>query len=226
MNILTKIQNAKFLASDTDIEAMARDRQSATHSEAVITGTYLRVLAAHLAHEAPGVKRRRLTDADVTQHLAALRSINNRCYAAVSRAVITSDVADSTKLPRADRAIRAQERNRRTNYARTAVSALRRYVEAGGDVRNLDVPTITKGHLRARAARMKPAAPAVTATRLERHARNLAEKLTADVRALGKLDLQQAAALVTALVEQIENAQPRRRGRPPAQQTEARARMH
>src|SRR6185437_7591671 len=98
MDIISKIEGEQFLATDKDIETMAHQRQRALQSDARITGTYLKVLVALVAHgigaDTTNLSRRakrakQLPPAERKDHLAVFQTVADRCYAAVVRAVVT-----------------------------------------------------------------------------------------------------------------------------------------
>jgi hypothetical protein len=215
MDVIKKIEGARFLATEHDIELMARVRQDGIDQEAKITGTYLKVLVALTAHAIGGktahLSRRRgklasgLQPNEVADHLATLESVNSMCYGAVQKAVITSDVEQSEELAPSEKSRRALERNRRTNYARTAMTAVRMFVEAGRDVRDVDVRSVTKGWLRETAERYAPPVPSVSTARLLRAATRAGERIVAEAEELATIDPDQAEALLTALVDQLSD---------------------
>lgn len=80
----------------------------------------------------------------------------------IVRGITTPDVApiagpagDSPNVVRAENKRRALERNRRSNFARTAASAVRGYLGAGGKLADIPLPTVTKSWLVSEAARMR-----------------------------------------------------------------------
>lgn len=213
MNIITKIEKARFLATEHDIELMARERQDSLDAGAKATGTYLKVLTALTAHEIGGrtalLSRRRgklalsLRPEEVADHLNVLESINSRCYAAVCKAVITPDIERKDDLPQSEQTRRALERNRRTNYARTAMSALRAYVQAGRDVRDLEPSEVTKGKLNEITETYAPPTRTVSTARLLRAATRAGARIVAEAEELAGIDPAQAERLLSALVDQL-----------------------
>lgn len=114
--------------------------------------TYLRVLV----HDS----RERLDGHD--PHFAVNEAVRIN-YPSVLAGVATPEIADDPETDKPERKRRALERNRRSNFARTAASALRSYVGAGGDLDALDISTVTKSSLIAATAELNtPKAATVT----------------------------------------------------------------
>lgn len=167
MNVLAHIEKAHFLVTADEIEKLAGIRfESQTQADRA-QGAYFRVLLAATQKELQGrptLRRSKsktaaaaLTETEIAEHLETFETVNALYYAAVIRGSVTPDVADSESLKPDERRERSLARNRRTNYARTAATALRNYIRAGLDVRALVVPTVTKGMLVAAASGTRPA---------------------------------------------------------------------
>lgn len=110
-------------------------------------GTYLQTLVAETQRElgveprtnnAP--KRGRLADETRAQQLAALATVHARFYTIVND-VVDESLAD---VPSKERPL---EKNRRTNFARTALYAVRMYVRAGKDLTAVAPGKLTKSAL-------------------------------------------------------------------------------
>lgn len=215
MDILSKIERAHFMASEADIEAMARARHEGEEYGSRAAGTYLKILVALTAAQIGGgtahLSRRRgrhaasLNVEEVAAHMAALDTVNTSTYAAVLRAVVTPDIEKVEGLSPEVAAYRALERNRRTNYARTALTALRLFVAAGRDVRDLDVATVTKDALRATAERYAPPTHTVTAGRLVRSAERAGARIVEEALELASVDQAQAEKLLAALMASLQD---------------------
>jgi hypothetical protein len=98
--------------------------------------TYLRVLVT--AMQAQLGDRKRGHALGLEQQVAVLETVGTKYYAAVLRGV-SVDLADTD----------TKERNRRATFARSAKSTLGAFLNANGDVRELDTQTVTKAALRA-----------------------------------------------------------------------------
>lgn len=214
MNIHTKIERANFLASEADIESMAHQKQEGDEFATKTAGTYLRIMVALTAADIGGktacLSRRRgraaqsLTADEVSAHMESLDRVSARCYAAVTRAVVSPDIAKREGLTAAEQTRRSLERNRRTNYARTALTALRMYVAAGRDVRDLTPVTVTKEALRDVAERFMPPPASIQAGRLARAASRNAKSLSAETTELATLDPAQAEHLLHTLMLELQ----------------------
>lgn len=167
MNIIAK---AGYIASEEQIEGLARDVALGKQADS----TYLRVLVAAVQTALKGKRQRAET---------ALRQAHERFYAAVLRGVGADDIT-----PR--------ERTRRATFARTATSTLRSFVKAGGDVRGLDVLTVTKGSLRSFGAETVP-----TGTRHERSALRAQAQL---LRALKRMEPAEARQSIDSLIKALQ----------------------
>ena len=81
------------------------------------------------------------------RHGEYLSEVHGRLYPAIMRGVTTPEVADDEQLSQDDKRARAAIRNARANFARTGASTILGFIKAGGDVRGLDVQTVTKYQL-------------------------------------------------------------------------------
>lgn len=106
--------------------------------------TYLRVII-NAVQAKLGPKKGRAPAAET--QLSVFSTVVTPLYAAVLRGVTTEDIAIREGLEPAELTRRMRERNRRATFARTARSALVSWVNAGGDIRALDVSTVTKSEL-------------------------------------------------------------------------------
>lgn len=210
MDILSKIEQSRFIATEADIERLAREQHDSLRSADKASGTYLKVLVALTAQKIGETtlhlgKRRgkaseKLASTEIAEHLQALEATNAMAYAAVSRAVVTADIERSENVSTAEKQRRATERNRRTNYARTAMSAVRAFVEAGRDVRDVDLSTATKGYLRQVAERYAPPPVSVSAARLLRAVERDAERVVSEAKELAAVDPLKATSQIEMLM--------------------------
>jgi hypothetical protein len=144
VNIIDKIESAHHVATEQQIETLAQSHYTSQATGARADGTYLK--AVIVAAQSKLGKRGRPPRPDA--QMAVLTGVHDRFYAAVLRGVTTPDIAPDESVDRTERQRRNIERGRRSNFARTAMSVLSGYVERGGDLRGLDVATVTKGALR------------------------------------------------------------------------------
>ncbi len=155
----------QYVMTEAQIERLAAERLTGATLVDSFDGTYLRALVVATQSKL-GAKRgkRMATEAQ----LETLEATAAPFYAAVLRGVITPDIEVSADLEPAEATRRTRERNRRATFARTAKATLVAWVTEGGDLRALDVATVTKTELRASvtAARAERGVPA--ANRIER----------------------------------------------------------
>lgn len=155
----------QYSLTEAQIEAMAAERTQSLNVTEAFDGTYLKVLITRV-QGVLGTKRGKRMGTDV--QLTALHKEAAPCYAAVLRGVMTPDIALDASLEADEVRRRTTERNRRATFARTAKSTLVAWVMEGGDLRALEVATVTKTELRTAvaAARAEHGVPA--ASRIER----------------------------------------------------------
>lgn len=182
----------------TKIETAVRDLTIA-HINALTTGestrtTYLRTLIEETQRElgveprANNAKRAKLDDTERARQLAALAAVHGRF------AVIINDVIEPTlkDIPSKDR---ANERNRRNNFARTAVYAARLYVRAGKDLTGLASGKLSKS---AMAVELIPLP--LTPRRLKNRVERASKALVTSLLELGEADKGGALAELETLM--------------------------
>lgn len=186
------IAKAHYVATDPQVEQLAARHWENASATEVANATFLRITVARV-HSLVGTTRRKLPEQSA---LEALENAYLPLYEAVLRGVVTTDIADNPKLERRERQLRALERNRRSAFARSTKATLVAYVKAGGDVRTLDVDTVTKGALRKFVAdEREPTTP------LERFQRARAQMLKALIDMAKENPAQAGTALDEALRE-------------------------
>lgn len=189
MNILTQIENAHYLATAETIEKLAATRFDSQALADRAQGTYFRAVLASTQKAIAGkptLRTRRngraaLSASEVANHLEAFERVNTELYGAVIRGSVTPDVEDSESLKPEVRRERSLARNRRTNYARTAASAIRGFIRGGGDVTRIAVGSASKSELLKRGVNATTGTPE---SRVER----AASRLMSSLEALGKDD--------------------------------------
>jgi hypothetical protein len=137
----------KSVATEADIRKLAHEYITHTIEGESVKGTYLRYLAGTTIKELGvdprannATQRKRLSDDDRARHLAALAAVHARFYE-----VINDEVDKSLgSVPPKER---ATEKNRRTNFARTALYALRLYIRAGKDLTAVAPAKLSKSAL-------------------------------------------------------------------------------
>lgn len=149
MEITDKIEKANYLIKDDhEVELLAAAHLACSEATKKTDGAYLRILIAVL-QEQFGTKKHKLSQKEQQRHLEVLTSTHTRLYPAVLRGITTPEVEDNEALSIDERRARAAVRNARATFARTAASTLHTFIEADGDVRGLDLQTVTKSSLRA-----------------------------------------------------------------------------
>lgn len=188
----------RYVMTDAQVEAFSRDM--ATAAESVHTGrtTYLRVLVAGCQVVLGKVKRGKSLSAST--QLDVLADVSGRYYAAVLRGITTPELMPIEGLEQVEATRRSIERNKRSTFARTAKSTLVGWINSGGDLRVLDVETVTRDPLRVavRASRGQTE----TSYKLERNVRAIVRQVTREA----KDDPQAARADLEAAMEQLEEA--------------------
>jgi hypothetical protein len=151
-----RLARSNYLTDEDGVELIARFYASALTAGKIVRASYLRVLLAGVLKElgekpllTSKARPSRVPAFDTHADLSAVRKVHRVYYDAVKRGVVTKDIADEKGLPKAERQRRAKERNKRSNFARAALSALRAYIKSGGNVRTLVLPEVTKGQLAA-----------------------------------------------------------------------------
>jgi hypothetical protein len=148
MEIADKIEKAHYAASEQEVELLAAAHLACTEATKKTDGAYLRILIAVL-QEQFGTKKHKLSQKEQHRHAEVLTATHARLYPAVMRGVTTPEVEDHETLTIDERRARAAIRNARAGFARSAASTLHAFIAAEGDVRGLDLQTVTKTALRA-----------------------------------------------------------------------------
>lgn len=194
---MTTLEAKGYVATDADVQALATAVLTAAQESDSGRKSYLRTLVATTQHALGASPRVRSTkgaklDAEATQEqLTALAAVHDRFYA------IVVEVAQEA-VPKG-----AEERgvlvNRRTNFARTALSAVRRWVRAGNDLTGVAAKSVTKASLAVSRRRVRRASTPVLTRRVTREARTLARML----RQLAGADRQAAIDALTSTVDRL-----------------------
>lgn len=137
MSSAIKHQNGGLLMAIARVNYAATGDQVEQLAYAVATGVdagtvYLRVVLAHMQARLGSGRRR--AAANMPQE-PVLDAIHEDLYPHVLKGVGPEDM---------DR----DERNSKANFARTMASTVRYFIQHGGDVRAVDIPTVTKNGLR------------------------------------------------------------------------------
>lgn len=137
-DVISGISESGYTPTLAQLRELAALSVGATRLKDTIGTTYLRALA------------RRARDLSVVHgsFLIAVDMAHKALYPPILEGVTTDDVKPlHDPAYRAENKRRSLERNARSNFARTAASALRKFVAAGGDLLRLDIAAMTKSSL-------------------------------------------------------------------------------
>lgn len=199
MNTLDKIAKDHYVATEAQIETLARENYTSASQVLASNATYLRVLVAGCQAALGGKKGRAPVRAE--PQLEVLEKTHERFYAAVLRGVTTDDIAQDDTQDRTERGRRQLERNRRSGFARSAATTLRNYVRGGGDLRALELETVTKSELQRFVASQSSPADKVAA-----RAQRAEKSLVNAIKLMAKGDPDKATAELEAIVERLQLA--------------------
>lgn len=180
MNVIEKIAAANYRPTDGDVEQLAFAASLGIASK----GTFLRILAAHVI------------DANVSKRgqLAAVKKAHEHFYPHVLKGV-------------GGMSLDSKERERRGTFARTSTSTLRSFVKHGGDIRAIDLLTLTKSALR------KAVTPTEATDRAERSLSRSSGVLVRAAKRLARREPERARELITKAIESLRAAMPSKNGR-------------
>lgn len=195
---MATLESRGYVATDDDITAIARTVLTAHDEAATGRASYLRTLIATTQSEM-GVKPRmrasakptKLEQSQIDAQLASLEEVHKRFYELVFEAAEAA-IPSGTK----DRGI---EVNRRTNFARTAMSIVRRFVRAGNDLTVVVPARATRDSLRVADTTIRT----VPTSSLKRKAEAQSKALMATVIGLADADRKVALEELTLLLNQV-----------------------
>lgn len=157
---MTSLETRGYVATVADIERMTSEHDAARTVTASTGGIYLRALVATVQSELGVAVRERaartdgatLGDEEVARHLEAFESVNTRFYGVVLRG-LTGD---------------SLEKNSKSGFARSAASALRRWMRSGHDISRLAARSVTRDALEAAIPASTKRVPRVRVTVLKK----------------------------------------------------------
>lgn len=164
-----------YIATAAQVEQLANERHTSSTLAVKSDETYLRILLAAAQAKLGKSKPRRKPTTDT--QLGVLGQVSAPLYEAVLRGITTDDVAHSDNLEPDESKRRSLVRNSRSGFARSSKSTLKTFITKGGNLRSLDVATVTKRAIR---AVFKPAEP------VDRVERQVARAQGALLRALAR----------------------------------------
>lgn len=186
-----KTATTNFLFDDNAVAALARDYVSGVSRTDGVRGTYLRVLVAHAQKELT------ISRVSLPATIAAIERADAHLYAVIKETVTTPEIAEADGLEATEAHRRALERNRRSNFARSAKATLVYWANAGGKLRSIEASTITKDQLRAVHRDGIPARSLdMRATRTEARVERIVRELAAD-------NMDKARDFITALYTKL-----------------------
>lgn len=191
----TSLEQRNYIATDADISSLTGEILSAQFTLDSGPRRYLRAVVATTIHELDAPQRVRsgkvekIDEAEQTRQLAALEKVLGRFYPIIVKAA-------SENLP-AGKA-RALELNRRTNWARTAASAVRGWIKAKHDLRTIAAARVSKAMLT-----VTPQARAPSPGRVRSRVERTSKALVADVMELATVDKAAAIAELQLLMGQL-----------------------
>lgn len=202
--ILASLEKANYVISGPeDIAALT----AASLIGGEVPATYLKVLIANVQVRSgmnsprTTVLRGKLpTVEDTKADLEVISAVHAEFYSQILRTIIQRDpsIADEKGLRKPEAKRRAQERNKRSNYARQAKSVLTKYVKAGGNFRALCVCSVTKQSLRRWIRSVQRSAGEVTpqeeAKRYSSRLVRIVESIREESEALAQLTAQEVIA--------------------------------
>lgn len=185
--------------SITDIRALARQTVDGRNAINTARGEYLRAIIETAQSELGG-------KADQAAQLAAVKAVHKRFYPVVCEATTTPDIVADKRQTLEERKRRALERNRRSNFARSAYGTIRRWLRAPShDLMRLDAKKVTKSQLLAEAPPTRK--HALTAERVRANADRRIDQLIGFIRQVAKVNQAMASDVVNeamaALAHQV-----------------------
>lgn len=195
-SLIDQLAKAHFLATDEQIRALAGRYVNGLQAQDSVRGSYLKVLTAATIKAAKPAKGKA---SEIMEHLD---KVHDHLYEIVVKGVTTPDIADDEHLDAEVRTLRSLERNRRSNFARSAKGSLVAYLKAGGDLFALDPVTVTKAALQAFVISMR--AKTADATTLHK-AEAAVERIETLCRELADEDQDVAVQTVQELMGRMAN---------------------
>lgn len=149
---ITGISESGYSATADQIRELGALSVGATRLKDAIGTTYIRALV-RTAQDTLSVSSKTWSE--------ALSYAHTSMYPDVLVGVTTDDVKPLLPLPqyRPENKRRSLERNSRSNFARTAASAVRKFINRGGDLEGLEVANLTKASVIASTTNLTDANP-------------------------------------------------------------------
>ena len=180
--IVAAIVRSNYAATGEQVEQLAYTVVSGLRAGEV----YLRVVLAHMQSKLGRPRRGKQPPQE-----PVLDAVHAELYPHVLKGVGPAEMPDD-------------ERNSLANFARSMASTVRFFIRHGGDVRGLDVGTVTKTGLRKMVTPEGPAEPIVGATRAERAFLRAAEGVKKQVAAMARGDPDTARERLETLMDELD----------------------
>lgn len=193
-SIFAKIAAAHFVANEAQVEQMARERATAFDTVRSGEDTYLRVVVTAMQARLGKTRRGKI---EVETQLSVLEAVSDRFFAAVVRGVTTPDIAIEPNLDPKEQSRRTMARNSRTAFARSTKSTIKAFIQGGGDVRSIEVESVSKAFLR------KAIAPPEPEDRVQRQVHNSRAALIRALVRRAKADPEGAQEDIQATMEDL-----------------------
>lgn len=187
---MNALVNKGYVATAQDITTLTKSLFSANNSASTSRQSYLRSLIATSQAALLSKDKNGLMLPTEEAALAALNHTHEEFYP-----IVLKIAQASTPKKTEDRATVI---NRRTNFARTAVSCVRIWIKAGNDLGTLDPMTATKAFLT-----VEPVAPTPTPEGLTSKAEKQSEAILDTLAALRDLDYAAAVAEFQAIIARL-----------------------
>ncbi len=192
------IDTKTFVATAEDIQELTRSNLDAVKDIETTRQTYLRALIGTTQAELKGTKE--ITEGMQVKSLAI---VQKRFYTAVLAVITTADIADNPRLRPEEKTRRSLERNRRSNFARSAYSTLKSWLQSGKDLTTLKPATVSKSQLAAETPRRHMAARAVKPDKIRGKVEALITSLLNSTRQLANADPVEARKVLDEAMQAI-----------------------
>lgn len=189
------IESKKYVANLEDIRKLTRENVEAEQSLASTRKLYFQALVGTTRAELP-------SGMDSKEQANALRAVHDRFYVGVLEVINTKDVVDSPRLGPDEKKRRREERNAKSNFARSAFGTIRRWLLAGHDLATLNPAVLTEQQLRKEtpiaASRRKP-----NTKQAQKRVGSLIEKIIAQTRQLANANPADARAVLDNVMTRL-----------------------
>jgi hypothetical protein len=180
--LVAAIVRNNYIATGEQVEHLAHTVVSGLRAGEV----YLRILVAHMQSKLGRPRRGKQPPQE-----PVLDAVHAEQYPYVLKGVGPDEMAE-------------EERNSLANFARSMASTVRYFIRHGGDVRGLDVGTVTKTGLRKMVTPEDTAEPIVGGTRAERAFLRAAEGVKKQVAAMARGDPDNARERLEQFMEELD----------------------